>query len=92
MAFSHKNTLFLLTGSQDRTVKYWELAINSNMREGGLIASSLATTSATTMIMQRARYTIKAHDKDINSLDVSLNDKWFVTASQGQDSADFSCG
>ncbi|ODQ64403.1 WD40 repeat-like protein [Nadsonia fulvescens var. elongata DSM 6958] len=52
---------FILSGSQDLTIKKWEIA-----------SDGTAKTS----------YTRKAHDKDINSMDVSPNDALFATASQ----------
>ncbi|KAG8525473.1 uncharacterized protein KY384_009117 [Bacidia gigantensis] len=54
---------FLLTGSQDRTIKCWTIPT----------ASSLTP---------KARYTRKAHDKDINALALSPTSHLFVTASQ----------
>lgn len=54
---------FLLTGSQDRTVKRWEVPQKAD-------AAS------------RAAYTRKAHDKDINALDVSHDGVLFASASQ----------
>jgi len=56
---------FLLTGSQDRTVKKWD------------IPQAGAAKKA-----PRVVYTRKAHDKDINSIDVSLDDTIFASASQ----------
>ncbi|BFZ62725.1 U3 small nucleolar RNA-associated protein 13 [Saitoella coloradoensis] len=54
---------FLLTGSQDRTIKRWEVPRTAGAKP-------------------RALYTQKAHDKDINAIDVSPNDALFATASQ----------
>ncbi|KAI9821604.1 MAG: U3 small nucleolar RNA-associated protein 13 [Thelocarpon impressellum] len=54
---------FLLTGSQDRTIKRWDVSVGK-------------TKGA------RARYTRKAHDKDINALDVNHNGALFASASQ----------
>ncbi|EPZ35626.1 Small-subunit processome, Utp13 domain-containing protein [Rozella allomycis CSF55] len=49
---------YLLSASQDRTVKRWDIKSKS------------------------AIYTIQAHDKDINAIDVAPNDKCFATGSQ----------
>jgi U3 small nucleolar RNA-associated protein 13 len=49
---------FLITGSQDLTIKRWSPRT------------------------QQAVYTRKAHDKDINAIDVSPDDRMFATASQ----------
>lgn len=54
---------FLITGSQDLTVKRW--AIPRNAGEPG-----------------KAVYTRKGHDKDINAIDVSPDNRMFATASQ----------
>lgn len=55
---------FLLTGSQDMTVKKWEIP-----------RASKKTSS-------RAVFTRKAHDKDINAIDVHPSGQLFATASQ----------
>ena len=57
---------FVISGSDDRTVKCWDMA----------------TGTTTTPFTPRSVYTQKAHDKDINSIDVSSDDKLFATASQ----------
>ena len=57
---------FFVTGSQDRTVKRWD------------IAALLRDTAKPA----RATYTRKAHDKDINALDVNHSSKFFASASQ----------
>ena len=59
---------YLLTGSQDRTVKRWD------------IPSPAAQAAA--QKAPRAVYTRKAHDKDINALDISHNNQLFASASQ----------
>jgi U3 small nucleolar RNA-associated protein 13 len=57
---------FVVTGSDDRTVKCWDMA----------------TGTTTTPLTPRSMYTQKAHDKDINAIDISPDDRLFVTASQ----------
>ena len=62
---------FLLTGSQDKTVKRWDtskILVSSS--------DSAAQTGA------RAVYTRVAHEKDINALDVSPTAPLFASASQ----------
>jgi U3 small nucleolar RNA-associated protein 13 len=54
---------YLLTGSQDQTIKRWDISS----------ASSKAP---------RALYTRKAHDKDINALDINHTGQLFASASQ----------
>lgn len=62
---------FLLTGSQDRTIKRWTVLKTSNLHP------FTASTS-----QGRAVYTRKAHDKDINAIAVSPNGSLFASASQ----------
>ncbi|EIN13890.1 U3 small nucleolar RNA-associated protein [Punctularia strigosozonata HHB-11173 SS5] len=61
---------FLFTGSQDRTIKMWDLLPlgPDTMTEDALKCKSLTTH--------------KAHDKDINSLDVAPNDRFLASGSQ----------
>ncbi|CAI5759870.1 unnamed protein product [Candida verbasci] len=54
---------FLITGSNDLTIKKWKIP----------------TTK--TPIIKSSIFTRRAHDKDINSIDVSPNDEYFATAS-----------
>ncbi|XP_047427824.1 transducin beta-like protein 3 [Mugil cephalus] len=60
---------FIVTGSQDCTVKVWDLP------------ADLFTTEAD-IHQLTARTTEKAHDKDVNSVTVSPNDKLLATGSQ----------
>lgn len=60
---------FLFTGSQDRTIKRWDTA-----KLKPLTDSSPQTP--------KAIYTRKAHDKDINALDVNHSSALFASASQ----------
>lgn len=59
---------FLLSGSQDRTVKRWDIR---------KILAPNPNTSWT-----RALYTRKAHDKDINAISVNHSSNLFASASQ----------
>ncbi|KAJ9148348.1 U3 small nucleolar RNA-associated protein [Pleurostoma richardsiae] len=58
---------FLITGSQDQTVKRWE--IPRQQQKGAQKGS-------------RALFTRKAHDKDINAIDIDSQGKLFASASQ----------
>ena len=59
---------FLLTGSQDRTVKKWEIVPKSAAKRERKAP--------------RAIYTRKAHEKDINAIAVSHSSTLFASASQ----------
>ncbi|KAF1965039.1 WD40 repeat-like protein [Bimuria novae-zelandiae CBS 107.79] len=54
---------YIITGSQDRTVKRWD-------------------TSKEMKSKLRAKYTRKAHDKDINAVDIDASGALFASASQ----------
>ncbi|KAF5352428.1 hypothetical protein D9756_005922 [Leucocoprinus leucothites] len=62
---------FMFTGSQDRTIKMWDLS--GLQMDGTEVQKSTRCHSLTTF---------KAHDKDINSLDVSPNNRLLVSGSQ----------
>ena len=59
---------FLFTGSQDRTIKMWDISNMPMDNRDNYRIKSLTTT--------------KAHEKDINSLDVSPNDQYLASGSQ----------
>lgn len=58
---------YLITGSSDQTIKKWEIPRESQQSTKKSI---------------RATYTRKAHDKDINAIDVSQSGQLFASASQ----------
>ncbi|KAK3738537.1 hypothetical protein QZH41_012049, partial [Actinostola sp. cb2023] len=68
VAWSRTGDHFVVSGSQDSTFKIWSIPL-PNKDEDGL--SSLVV-----------KITEKAHDKDINSVTVSPNDKLLATGSQ----------
>lgn len=59
---------FLVTASQDRTLKLWDLSALQLDAEEPYKPRSLAT--------------IRAHEKDINSIDISPNDRFLASGSQ----------
>ncbi|KAH6917021.1 U3 small nucleolar RNA-associated protein [Coprinopsis sp. MPI-PUGE-AT-0042] len=60
---------FVFTGSQDRTIKMWDL-------------TSIPACTQNEPVQCKSLTTHKAHEKDINSIDVSPNDKLLVSGSQ----------
>ncbi|KAJ6483883.1 U3 small nucleolar RNA-associated protein [Mycena vulgaris] len=62
---------FMFTGSQDRTIKMWDLA-----------DVPLACTAGAAPVRCKSLSTVKAHEKDINALDVAPNDRLLVSGSQ----------
>ncbi|KAG9304393.1 hypothetical protein G9A89_019955 [Geosiphon pyriformis] len=66
IAMSKRSSKFCITGSRDRTIKCWDL---SSFKDG-----------ENTRL--KALYTHQAHDKDINAIAVSPNDKHFASGSQ----------
>jgi U3 small nucleolar RNA-associated protein 13 len=60
---------FLFTGSQDRTIKMWDL-------------SGVDSGFDTDLVKCKSLCTLKAHEKDINSLDVAPNDRLLASGSQ----------
>ncbi|XP_036771840.2 transducin beta-like protein 3 [Manis pentadactyla] len=64
---------FLVTGSQDCTVKLWPLP-------RALLSKSIAPDSGPVLL--QAQVTQRCHDKDINSVAVAPNDKLLATGSQ----------
>lgn len=60
---------YLVTGSQDKTIKRWD-------------TSKLQALPTEPQKVNRATYTRKAHDKDINAIDISHDSRFFASASQ----------
>lgn len=68
---------FMFTGSQDRTVKMWDIT-----RVAAASSSSSAEADSESLEKLKSLLTLKAHDKDINSLDIAPNDRLLATGSQ----------
>ncbi|KAI8322302.1 WD40 repeat-like protein [Martensiomyces pterosporus] len=71
---------FMITGSQDRTVKMWDLSPLRAIFESPEIAHSAIGESGPLKL--RTQYTFQAHEKDINSICIAPNDNIFATGSQ----------
>ncbi|CAI2166110.1 17730_t:CDS:10 [Funneliformis geosporum] len=69
VALPNKSLKFCITGSQDRTVKYWDL-------------SQTDLSKCDEEHRPKSLYTHQAHEKDINSISISQNDKMFASGSQ----------
>lgn len=69
---SESGSKFLFTGSQDRTIKMWDL----------LEVSTLFDAGSDSAVRCKSLTTHKAHEKDINSLDVAPNDRFLASGSQ----------
>lgn len=62
---------FMITASQDRTLKMWDLT-----------PISASTSAGATPVKPKSLATLRAHEKDINSLDLSPNDRFLASGSQ----------
>lgn len=71
---------FLISGSQDRTAKVWDLS---------KLPSHIQKYSGSPLQLQSLT-TLKIHDKDINALDVSPNNALLLTGSQDKTAKVFS--
>lgn len=67
---STTSSRFIVTGSQDRTIKLWDLS------DVDLVVKGEQPRKLSSLVTQ------KAHDKDVNSIDISPNDKLLATGSQ----------
>ncbi|KAH9858322.1 WD40 repeat-like protein [Lenzites betulinus] len=76
---------FMFTGSQDRTIKMWDLsavplsASSADAEDDGEEEEGAGEARA---VKCKSLTTHKAHDKDINALDVAPNDRLLVSGSQ----------
>ena len=78
---------FAFTGSQDRTIKMWDLASASAAVNGPCSPPHLSNPESreigeTAAVRCKSLFTLKAHEKDINSLDISPNDRFLASGSQ----------
>ncbi|KAI0652383.1 U3 small nucleolar RNA-associated protein [Trametes meyenii] len=68
------NLRFMFTGSQDRTIKMWDLS--------SVPLSATEEEEDAQVVKCKSLATHKAHEKDINSLDIAPNDRLLVSGSQ----------
>ena len=86
---------FTFTGSQDRTIKMWDLSgvstvvkassppgSSSNLNFDPEFPVGGGTRGFPVPVRCKSLFTLKAHEKDINSLDVSPNDRFLASGSQ----------
>jgi len=73
MARGGDSSKFMFTGSQDRTIKMWDVSEIPTQFDNSGNQAAIRCKSLTTH---------KAHEKDINSLDVAPNDRFLVSGSQ----------
>jgi len=85
---------FTFTGSQDRTIKMWDLSgvsavvkvpyppLSPDIDFDPESRGNGETRSPGTPDRCKSLFTLKAHEKDINSLDVSPNDRFLASGSQ----------
>jgi U3 small nucleolar RNA-associated protein 13 len=76
-AATNAKPTFMFTGSQDRTIKMWDLSPLPIFA-----SSSSAATTVDVVVRCKSLTTHRAHEKDINSLDVSPNDRFLASGSQ----------
>eukprot|EP00743_Colponemidia_sp_Colp-15_P006824 GILK01007361.1.p1 GENE.GILK01007361.1~~GILK01007361.1.p1 ORF type:complete len:792 (+),score=140.99 GILK01007361.1:243-2378(+) len=75
VAFGRKSNGFMVSGSQDKTVKLWDMNwLNKTVGASETDQDILSITVAS--------FTQRAHDKDINAVAVAPNDKLFASGSQ----------
>lgn len=67
---------FLFSGSQDRTIKMWDLSHLSTHADARDNNGDASPTHC------KSLFTLKAHEKDINSLDCSPNNRLLASGSQ----------
>ncbi|KAJ1731385.1 U3 small nucleolar RNA-associated protein [Coemansia biformis] len=81
VALAHgTESLLMATGSEDRTVKMWDLSPLRAVFEDPRRAASAVEGSGPVKL--QTLYTFQAHDKDINSICIAPDNKVFATASQ----------
>ncbi|KAG8145348.1 hypothetical protein E2320_011902 [Naja naja] len=80
LACSKTKENFLITASQDRTMKVWLLPKFPTINE-----------KENQIVVLQARQTEVAHDKDVNSVAVSPNDKLVATGSQDKTAKLWNC-
>ncbi|KAI9473051.1 WD40-repeat-containing domain protein [Coemansia mojavensis] len=74
------DSLFMISGSEDRTVKRWDLEPLRDVFQDPSCAIDFVSESGP--IKLQSQYTFQAHEKDINSIKIAPGNKLFATGSQ----------
>ncbi|PIA19057.1 WD40 repeat-like protein [Coemansia reversa NRRL 1564] len=81
VSLSHNSdSLFMVSGSEDRTVKMWDLSPLRAVFDAPERAASIISNSGPLKL--QTLYTFQAHDRDINTIRISPDNKTFATGSQ----------
>ena len=73
-----KNGEFAISGSEDKTLKYWDL---SKQKKVSLKINGEKFNVVESIEISTAKWTVVGHNKEVNSIDISPNDKIFATGS-----------
>ena len=73
LVFSRLRSSFLVTGSNDLTLKLWRLPAN---------LGAASEEDKVKVVTLEARLTERGHDKDVNAVAVSPNDRMLASGSQ----------
>lgn len=82
------NSPFMITGSSDKTIKLWDLT--SLMTSSNGENSNSNDNEIPTPTKLKSLLTLKIHDKDINTLDISPNNALLISGSQDKTAKVFS--
>jgi len=70
IGFAKRTGEFVISAGQDKTLKLWN------------IKAALKANSTGSIIPLKSKFTVKAHDKEINAVSVAPNDSLFASGSQ----------
>ncbi|KAF7267538.1 hypothetical protein GWI33_019244 [Rhynchophorus ferrugineus] len=78
VSFSNQSSLYFVSAGQDTCLKLWELPKNMDEK----LKKLETTEDVSKVISLNCIYTAVAHEKEINSVSISPNDKLIASASQ----------